>query len=319
MGMEGIAMRIAMAGLLVLATVGQAGAFGTVNAFGQKGEHERITRAALKPLGWEAESLDEIAGKKRRFGAVGAPDNPARGLLTTAEAHCDGGDYLPLPGYPQSEAAAKAALTKCRDWIARHVREAVEDAGALLDANGRIRGSQIPMLVSCTYLGTKGRAKCNVLEALGTALHAAQDFYAHSNWTDRPVAEAVAPDNPPGLGKDGAAPWLSTVSPVAFPDGLISGCFEGLPESLFCKGRVKHGDLNKDTGEIDPETGATGKSGTKRGKVSGNFGHAVGGAIAETRRVWAEFGQLVRTKYGQARGDRIVCAIRRDRPTRTCP
>ena len=52
-----------------------AGAFGTINIAGQAAEHERITRLALGPMGFERYSLDEIAGKGGlgRRGRAGQP------------------------------------------------------------------------------------------------------------------------------------------------------------------------------------------------------------------------------------------------------
>jgi len=60
----------------------QAFAFGTVSkvpVLGQDAEHEKITRAALSML--DAKTLEELAGTSSNFGAVGAPDDPVRGLL----------------------------------------------------------------------------------------------------------------------------------------------------------------------------------------------------------------------------------------------
>ncbi len=54
----------------------------------------------------------EIAGKNGTWGAVGAPDNPARGLSGVKAAHCDGGDYFASAGYPQSQVAAATELTR---------------------------------------------------------------------------------------------------------------------------------------------------------------------------------------------------------------
>lgn len=89
-----------------------AWSFATINSLGQNAEDEKITRLALAPLGFAPGTLDEIAGARGifGFGAVGAPDNPVRSLLTFSAAHCDGGDYLAVQGYPQAEGAARAAL-----------------------------------------------------------------------------------------------------------------------------------------------------------------------------------------------------------------
>src|SRR5471030_1344040 len=107
------------AGLLALCSVGASWAFGTISGLGQNREHERITRHALGCVPgadlafcFEPKSLDEIAGARGSWGAVGAPDNPTRGLMLSSEAHCDNGDWLPAPGYPHSQADARANLIR---------------------------------------------------------------------------------------------------------------------------------------------------------------------------------------------------------------
>ncbi len=301
---------VATATLLCLST--GALAFGSVNVASQQAEHERITRAALAAFHLGPETMDEIAGKRRSFGAVGAPDRPGRGLLSTRSAHCDGGDYLDTPGYPQSAAEAFKRLSDCRAGIFAHLRAAVKAAGAIADRRGTIDSSQIPTFVSCSYNGKPGRAKCNVLENLGLAFHAAQDFYAHTNWVDEPANGPIGLANPPGLGHDGPAPWLAPGNDAAPPAGLMSGCFDGIPERLHCKGHVRHADLNKDTGTIDPRSGRVGTGTTRRGAVDGNFARAVAAAVADTRNKWAWFEARVRATYGGVRGKAIVCAMRND-------
>lgn len=307
--------RLILAAALFAAGAGaQAHAFGTIHGLGQSAEHERITRIALKPFGLGPKTMDEIAGKRGSFGAVGAPDHPARGLITKDYAHCDNGDFLETPGYPHGRAAAARKLQACRAWIFRQMRNAVIAAGAILDSKGQIRSSQIPTIVSCKYSGAPGRAKCNVLEALGLAFHAAQDFYSHTNWTDVAAPGPVTLANPPGLRQRGPVAWIDPSRRTGMPRGLISACFEGIPESRYCKGRVRHTDLNKDKGSIDVNSGRAGAGATPRGKVNGNFARAVQGAIADTRAKWAWFERAVIQRYGAQRGRRIVCAIRRDRP-----
>lgn len=307
---------VVLAATMALATT--ASAFGTINGLGQSAEHEKITRLGVRSFKLGPRTLDDLAGKRGTFGAVGAPDNPLRGLLTTAKAHCDGGDTLAIPGYRQDAATARAHLEACRSWMFRYLGRAVRAAGRLLDGDGRIRSSQIPTFVSCTFNGKSGRAKCDVLEALGLALHASQDFYAHTNWTDRAVAGAPNVDNPPGLGHAEPAAFINPAQRGAFPAGLISGCFAGLPERAFCRGRVRHAVLNKDNGMIHPGNGTIGQGKTTRGKVDGNFKRAVRAAIADTRAKWRFFEARVMAKYGRRKGRTIVCAIRRDDPS-GCP
>jgi hypothetical protein len=300
--------------LFAVGIAADAHAFGTIHGLGQSAEHEKITRIALAPFRLGPETMDEIAGKRGSFGAVGAPDHPARGLINKDYAHCDNGDFLATPGYPHGRAAAARKLASCRAWIFRQMRNAVLAAGGILDAKGRIRGSQIPTIVSCKYSGAPGRAKCNVLEALGLAFHAAQDFYSHTNWTDRAVPGATGLTNPPGLRHGGPAAWIDPRKRTGMPAGLISGCFEGIPESRHCKGRVRHAVLNKDTGTISVARRSARAGTTRRGKVDGNFARAVRAAIADTRTKWAYFQSTVIARYGIARGRRILCAIRNDKP-----
>lgn len=291
-------------------------AFGTLNAAGQSAEHERITRAALAFLG--KRTLDELAGKSGTFGAIGAPDRPGRGMLTLSEAHCDNGDHLPpkiAAGYPQTEEAARAVLASCRAWIFSHLDAAVAVASPLSAL------ASDDMALGCPFDGETGSAKCRVIEALGVAMHAAQDFYSHSNWTDQPLSGALSALNPPGLANEGPAPWLDPRGDTPFPDGLISGCFKSLPEDLFCnyggvgpilsKDRVKHGALNKDKGPIGQQ-GATGPGRTLRGAAGGNFRRAVGAAIADTSDKWAYFEERVLAVYGAEDGARILCAMWND-------
>jgi hypothetical protein len=307
-------------------TAATAFGFGTIHGLGQDAEHERITRHALACQRgaapgscFESKSLDMLAGKTGTVGAVGLPDVT---MITSADAHCDMGDYLNVPGYPQSKADANAQLAKCRAWMAAKLDEAVRDAAALVDESGEIDDSQIPTMVSCSFGTGKGRAKCNVLEDFGVLLHASEDFYSHTNWTDRSDPKRpVGPDNPPGLGNSGPASWLNLRRPAsAVPEGLISGCFKLLPESKFCNygddlHRVKHESLSKDKGKIDPKFGP---ASTSRGGVEGNFQRAVEAAIQDTRDKWATLSERLIATYGAERGRKMICAISHDKPAKDC-
>jgi hypothetical protein len=305
--------------------------FGTIHGLGQDAEHERITRrafacAASKPSNdcFEKRTLDSLAGKPGSFGAIGIADRGA--LVFRADAHCDGGDYFKVKGYPQSKAEARAKLEACRAQMAEQLDKAVEAAGDLLDADGHLDDSQMPTIVSCNYGGrVKGRAKCNVLEAFGLLLHASQDFYSHTNWTDVADADAPhSPKNPPGLGKTGPAPWLDLRTAQPFPDGLISGCFEAksaISEPANCNygpnktPRVKHLALSKDKGRIDPQIGA---GTTERGRVNANFRRAVEAAVADSKDKWATLQEQLILTYGPSRGTRMICALTRDDPKKSC-
>lgn len=104
---------------------------------------------------------------------------------------------------------------------------------------------------------------------------------------------------------------------MGFPKGLITGCFDGVPESQNCayaggKLRIKHAFLTKDTGSIDVQTGSIGKGSTPRGAVASNFAKAVAGAVADTHDKWAWFEAAVAQKYGAKNGQLIICRMRND-------
>lgn len=318
--------------LIVPGQFNDANAFGTVNQLGQNSEHARITRHALtceatSAVGTclEDKTLKSMAGQRGTFGAVGAPDR-GRGMLTSF-AHCSGGDHFDVQGYPQTQAEAQATLTECRDYMVSNLNHAIIDAAALIDENGDIRSSEVSMFGGCIYKGSQhGRAKCNVLAHMGRILHASQDFYSHSNWVDVPNLEAPnSTDNPPGLGQRGPAPWLDLrrVQPE-YPRGLISGCFDNqsyLGEHKGCLygdgsvHRVRHLNVNKDTGTIDPFIG---EATTERGTINDNFKHAVEAAILDTADKWQTLGDRLIETYGDARGRKMICALSRDKPQRDC-
>lgn len=309
-----------------------ANAFGTVNQLGQNSEHGRITRHALTCRAnsvagscLEGDTLDSLAGKRGTFGAVGAPDR-GRGMLTSF-AHCSGGDHFDVPAYPHTKAQAQATLTECRDNMVSNLDHAVFDAASLLDENGDLRSSEVSMFLGCVYKGSQhGRAKCNILAHMGRILHASQDFYSHSNWVDLPNFQAAnSPDNPPGLGRRGPAPWLDLrVAQPAFPQGLISGCFDNqsfLGEDSGClygdgtAHRVRHLNVNKDTGTIDPEIG---QGTTERGALNDNFKHAVEAAIFDTMDKWQTLGDRLIETYGPTQGRKMMCALTHDSPLKAC-
>lgn len=299
-----------------------AQAFGTINGMGQSAEHEKITRLALRCPDAGAEcfgprTLDVVAGRRGSFGMVGGPDMvPA--LIAQSSAHCDNGDFLgSVPGYGQTRVDAQAALESCRAWMRTNIDLAARRAGDILDAQGAIRPGQAS--ANCkAYDRSQPSAKCKALEAFGAALHAAQDFYSHTNFTDHRAPGDSGIVNPPGFGAPSTAHWLDWRRPVNFPQDVISGCFTGVPERLFCGGRVRHAALNKDTGEIDLASGRIGEGTTPRGKVRGNFARAVAAARDETRIKWATLKDLLVETYGAERGARIACVLRSDNPVKYC-
>ncbi|MDT0448392.1 CinY protein [Streptomyces hesseae] len=304
-----------------------AAAFGTINALGQHAEHERITRAALACQSgqgsdgscFEPRSLDQVAGHTGTFGAVGSPDSDE---ITVTAAHCDNADHLARPGYPISREQASSQLISCVTHLQWRFGKGTDAASGVLGGDGAVAPAEVDLGKDCVFmLGIPGRGKCNAIEGFGRALHGVQDFYSHSNWTDRAdPARPIGKDNPPGLQLAAPSPLLQlsrgkAPSPGAIPEELTTGCFSLLGG---CSSRVDHADVNKDTGLIDPVTGATSGPTTPRGKTAGNFDRAVQGAIADTRRQWADFRALLRERYGKERGDRIGCALTHDSPVRDC-
>lgn len=304
--------------VLLCVAAGSAHSFGTIrsSALGQDAEHERITRQGMNDL-LGPQTLSMLAGEDGTFGAVGAPDDPSRGLMSDAKSHCDGGDWFDESGYPQSKADARRHVEACRTYLFSKLDEAVADAGALVkkDSNGRwiVIDGEIPTYVGCVFNGRKGRAKCNVLEDMGLALHASQDFYSHSNWVDQPGPGKIARDNPPGLGNRARAPWLDPRKRDApFPDGLITGCYDGFPEWMHCnygwtnKSRVKHAYLNKD-----------GK-GKDRAKIGDNFDRAFRAAADDTWDKWLYLESEILARYPNGQGSKIICALRNDDAVGAC-
>lgn len=81
---------------------------------------------------------------------------------------------------------------------------------------------------------------------------------------------------------------------------------------------MRHKELNKDEGAIDPVTGVATGGTTIRGRVGSNFPNAVGLAIADTRRQWADLRKEIVRLNGPKRGNLIVCALTRDDPPKDC-
>lgn len=335
--------RLQVVFLLVILALGalatQAFGYGTIVGLGQNAEHERLTRRALacQPSGagtksngicFEDASIANLAGAPGSVGAVGYPDISS--YINDPSYHCDGGDFFPIAGYPQTAAAA-AELAKCRAVISTRLDQAVGAAAGLLGPKDEIVAGAVGLTPSCTFVGgLTGRAKCDTLWHFGTALHVAQDFYAHSNWADAADTRngrAVSPENPDGFARSSAAPFLDVRGSPLHPPGLVTGCF-GLPETLTCNyggwlgfkfNRVKHLNLNKDKGTIVPTPGgALGPGTTPRGSHSGNFARSVLAAMEDTGDKWATLRERLIAAYGAKKAALMICAIVRDDPVKDC-
>jgi hypothetical protein len=314
---------VALAATVAAIAASLAHGFGTVNRFGQHAEHERITRASLAcgatgapGTCFQPRSILNLAGGSGSFGGVGAPDSDE---VFTPEAHCDDADFLATAGYPQTRRAASAQLITCRAHLQGRFRQAVTAAAGLLDGSGRLIAAQVDLTNTCTFTGGfNGRAKCNVLEGFGRALHGVQDFYSHSNYADeRDPARPAGVNNPPGLANTGPAAVMSLRGAVgAIPADLSTGCFVIFGNG--CRNRVTHDTLNKDNGIIDPVTGAATGPTTARGRIGTNFARAVAGAIADTRRQWSDLAAEIVSTYGATKGNLMVCAISHDDPLKDC-
>jgi hypothetical protein len=311
--------------------------YGTVVGLGQNAEHERMTRRALScppatastGICFETASIGSLAGGSASVGAVGYPDISS--YINDGAYHCDGGDSYPIAGYPQSASAAAAKLRECRAVIDSRLDEAAAAAARMLGPKNEILADQVDLSTSCTFVGgSGGRAKCDVLWHLGIALHVTQDFYAHSNWADRADLRGgrlVGVDNPDGFGRGSRAPFLDVRGSPGLPRGLVTGCF-GLPEGATCNyggllgfeyARVKHLNLNKDEGTINPTPGGTLGSGTTpRGSHSGNFARSVIAAMDDTSDKWATLRERLVAAHGAVKAALMICALVRDDPARAC-
>ena len=326
-----------------LAWAGQALAFGTIHydptgkIVKQNAEHEKITRLAFRDLVMGEDTLSQLAGVSGgvlpgTFGAVGSPDLYK---TLTPNAHCDDGDFRDDVGpYPRTQTEAWQNLVDCRKLMFDNLNQAVIEAGRLVNPDLSINYPIPPLtwiLSSCTWFGS-GRAKCDVLQSVGRAFHAAQDFYSHSNWSDHrlPPEMKARLETPDGLGNTVIADFSNPRMPLqAVPvPGLLTGCFVAIGHG--CDGHTQHADLNKDTGAIDRDSFVIGDGTTKRGELYedkhdpttpagdpaliGNFHMAVKLAVEDTIDKWKYFQEQILATYPGPRGYRILCVVRSDYP-----
>lgn len=336
--------------------------FGTIARFGWNAEHEKITVAAFgcastfdpatKPNPcFQASSVENLAGRPGEFGAVGAADNFVTHMSGGPDWwHCDKADFMLQPGYPQSRAEATRKLNQCRTWAQALLGDGLKTGN---DVDPKCRGRQSTLtyrcegiteiarrmlnskgaidirqpgnpqhITGCTFNGRSGRIKCLILQQLGYALHVIQDFYSHSNWTDRTdPGLPYSLTNPPGIGGEGTpAYWDLTVKdPPPIPnEALSTGCY---PDKECQKqGRVTHATLNKDKGIIHGFTGETSQPGTPRGKITvdgrTNFDRAARAAIHASRDIWKNLQVLLAREYGEPTMRMMICAIATDTPNK---
>ena len=306
-----------------------ATAFGTIEGGGQHREHERITRAALAcPAGagsfgdcFEPKSSDQLAGRRTSFGAVGAPD---RTEVSDPAAHCDDADHLD-GGYPRTRAQATGRLLDCVEHLRGRFHEAVDAAAGLFDGQNRLVGAEVDLSTECVLdASSEHRAKCETVEAFGRALHRAQDFYSHRNWTD--VADSSRPvgaDNPPGLG-------LSAPSAILDPGGTGTPAVPPPcpPAASSCRTRFPVSRLAKDASPTPASTRTTGPS-IPAPAVSPRRPHRGAGwpttspgpsrepswrpgiSGRSSERHW-------RPVYGRSKASVMICALTHDDPVNDC-
>lgn len=325
-----------LAGVNMALGAGPAFAFGSTDLLGQHSEHQHITESltAADPL-WQPNSLKLVAGSAGNFGAVAAPDRPTDSSATPLVGlgpgykHCDNGDWLDTPGYPQSKSAAVGELEKCGRYYQYLLDRAVRYAGQIVSPDLKVnssvfsmtKGSSISPDSVCAYrfsLAPDSNPKCDVINAFGRSLHLAEDVWSHTNWADEPdPARQIGVTNPPGLGNTEIPDFLRYPAAVVIPEGLISGCDDSLPLVPSCKGQVTHGTLAKDNGTFDPD-GANAQATSKyqRGTivVDGvtNFQRAITGARKQVASTWNDLQAAIVSKYGDQRGNAIVAVLRSD-------
>lgn len=341
-----------LAALAAASTAPSAQAFGTVwGILGQNSEHERVTRLGLQcgvsvqpPECFQPASLDNLAGKRGSFGAVGAPDNIPLHLHRDRDYwHCDNSDWVDatrhgIRRYGQERDDAIRKLYECVQWgrdklfgtkeITESQPPATPDWGAVpaardLVSRGRADTANPGTGIfspTCVFNGVRaGRPKCRVLEPFGYLLHMAEDFYSHTNWADvQDPRQALSIQNPIGLDRHDLAPFLDLR--VGFrwqvPADFTGSCY---PKKRCGDDRVIHGEserdlgLNKDKGLIDTGSGRVTNPGTPRGAVVvdgvSNFQRAVSMASREAKRQWAVFRQALVDEYGEARAAKQICVL----------
>ncbi len=122
--------------------------FGTIDGFGWREEHMRITMAALScDTQFETDSkpdpcfatntLSNLAGARNAWGGVGAADNLSVHFSGGPDWwHCDGADYFNKPSYPRTRGQATKKLDECRNFAQAMLGDGL-GAGSSIDPNCR--------------------------------------------------------------------------------------------------------------------------------------------------------------------------------------
>ena len=324
---------------------------------------------------WQLQAtINNLAGGggSSLFGGVGAPDRKAEVVSSNPASHCDEGDwwFLSTPWYgstyPGSLDARTQKIYNCMVLLQAYMKHAVQQAGNLVvgsDAKGwNFNIDQIELANDCyeSYdLATNvtaggvlpdgivpsngtvqygGQSKCAVLISVGRAMHIAEDFYAHSNWTDEnpSTPDASTPpglQNPVDLIPEGLRYPRTPSSIDAWLDSnqVITGFYPGSPsDPAVATDRIYHNHaLTKDSGmaaidwtsDVLPAGNGAGKF--RRGAAGSldgqdNFQRAARGAIYAASTLWADFYRAIVATYPGDRGTKIWTAITQDAPWTQC-
>ncbi|NDU73862.1 CinY protein [Actinomadura sp. DSM 109109] len=338
---------LALTATVETSTAPDAQAFATPYWYSQAhGEHEKVTRAGLACKDgqesdgscFEPASMTQLAGERGLFGGVGRPDIPAWMVWpNTSEAsdpvaHCDEADYISPEDnggkvYPRSRQQASEQLVKCLSHLRSRFHDAAQGTEALFD-EGTATISRPQARMGCNDFASPGRqrtAKCRFIDLFGRVLHGTEDFYSHSNWADQADPDKpISAANPPGLKRDDVFPLMYFRQPVPswqdVPEKLATGCYPS--DECNEQGRtIRHDEeLSKDRAIIDPVTGkVTLDNPTPRGAILDNEQRAVTGAINEIRRQWRDMRAEIRARYGEDRGNTIICVMTHDEPVGNWP
>lgn len=353
--------------LAILFTPHLASAFGSATILGMRNEHARITQAALScdsqydrinlpsPC-FQPMTMSNLGGESPgAFPAVESPDN--MGLHFSGGPdwwHCDNADFVPNAAYPQDRNAATHNLFQCRKWAEALLRDGLpksseyyylcSDTGAIgfrctgvgslarlmLNTRNEVYINQpdyFSLTSGCSFNGSSGRIKCEILQQFGYALHVIQDFYSHSNYADHTDLTPYNWRNPMGL-LSSSTPvlWdfkkIYDVTNIPIPnEALSTGCFPDENCYLY-EMRTPHLLLNKDKALIDPISGRVSDPRGFRGTIEYNGTlnetFAVELAIKQTRAAWLDLQAIIIQKEGQDRGRKIICAIASDDPNGEC-
>ncbi len=344
-----------------------ASAFGSATILGMRNEHARITQAALscdsqydrinlpspcfKPM-----TMSNLGGESPgAFPAVESPDNIALHFSGGPDWwHCDNADFVPDPAYPQKRNAATRNLFQCRKWAEALLGDGLPksspyyslctDTGAkdfrcsgvgslarlMLNTRNEVDINQpgyFSLTSGCSFNGSSGRIKCEILQQFGYALHVIQDFYSHSNYADYSDLTPYNWRNPVGL-LSSSTPDLwnfkNTYSENDIPlpnEDLSTGCYPDENCYIYNQ-RTPHLLLNKDKALIDPVSGRASDPRGFRGGIEYNGTNnqtlAVELAIRQTRAAWNDLQAIIINKEGEERGRKIICAIASDNPNADC-